>query len=383
MKKAYCIFLAFILIFSLSFTSFAANSVKIDGKMSNTEWSGSDSLTIYTERSNTSNEVSHATVKTKFDKDNFVLYFGFSFQVDNAPREGSENIGIILEIDGSESFKIDFSNATPTTKVNASNNSNVKTYENVVAKSSAKTSAGSLEGALMWEEESCIANCEIKYASKKALPENVSFSVSFVDADGEESSHKMLSAANPNLTTTQVIGTTTKAEKTTKEKTTKEKTTKSTTSKETTTVAKTHRVDAKKNSTTKATTTKATTVKTTAAKVTEKVTSAEAKTEKTTKEKTTKEKTTKAKTTKTAKTTTKKSTTIYYYEKEVIISEVSAEAGEADSNGSAFNVKSVKRSTLYKILTGIGAAVLFGVIGIWAVKSKGSDEKEKEEPKEE
>lgn len=356
MKRILISVISVLLITAFTLSSFAvATDVVIDGYTGNVEWVGAESETLFNSREDTSSKIANASLKTKFNKNNYDLYIGFSFEVTKDNKEDKINcemIGIILEIEGCEKFTLDFKNA----KVNKADG---ETYNEVCVTDTVSNTEYKITGAMVFYENGNQVNCEVEYETKRELPESVKFNVCFTDDDGNKSFYKDHTAVNSNLTTTTV--TTQKAEKTTKEKTTKEKTTK-----ETTTQAKTHRVD-NKTTTKKATTTKAKAEKTTKA-TTVKTTAVTTAKEKTTKEKTTKEKTTKA--------TTKAATV--YYEKEVVVSEVYVTESTTAESDSVFGAKNVSKSTIYKIITGVCAAVLFGVIGIWAVRSKGADKKEEQ-----
>ncbi len=370
MKRICSLTISILLIFSFSVSAFAYKSVKIDGEIGNAEWINSNSITLFTEKTNPSNKINQVSVRSKFEEDNYFLYLGFGFTVSNSPQNGSKNTGIILQLDGcDEEFLLTFENAEQ-------KDTTAENYVNVTVKNTVSSSGFTVTGAMKYYIGQSV-NCEIEIESKKGLPENVCFDVSFIDAEGEKSSFVPVKVENTNVTTTRVISPTSAAkEKTTKEKTTKEKTTKATTLKESTTQPKTHRVDKNKNKTTsKATTQKAAAVKTTA----EKSTASKASTAKAEKIKTTKAKASKTTEKKTSKRSTAKETA-YYYEKEIIVSEVSNSVAETTSQ-SVFGFSNVPKSTVYKIITGVCAGVLFGIIGIWAVRSK-SEEKHEEEKEE-
>lgn len=371
MKRICSLTISILLIFSFSVSALAYKSVKIDGEIGNSEWINSNALTLFTERTNPSNKINQVSVRSKFEEDNYFLYLGFGFTVSNSPQNGSKNTGIILNLEGcDEEFRLTFENAEL-------KDGEIENYENVTAKNSVSSSGFTVTGAMKYYKGQSVS-CEIEIESKKGLPENVCFEVSFIDAEGEKSSFVPVKVENTNITTTRVISPTTAAkEKTTKEKTTKEKTTKATTLKETTTQPKTHRVDRNKTSTTvKATTQKTTAVKTTA----EKTTASKVTTTKAEKVKTSKAKASEAAKKKSTKRSAEKTGTAYYYEKEIIVSEVSNSAAETTAQ-SVFGFSNVPKSTVYKIITGVCAGVLFGIIGIWAVRSK-SEEKHEEEKEE-
>lgn len=222
--------------------------------------------------------------------------------------------------------------------------------------------------------------------------ENISCEFQIIDTDGNYSSVKSVDFTNPDFTTTSTTQVPTATKKTTKEKTTKEKTTKEKTTKE---------------KTTKETTTKTTTEKTTRKKTTKETTQT---TKRRTQSKTrapyskrTKPDRTKAKTpvrttvrqtaaasskagktrkTTKARTTARKNETREYvpysYEYEETVTDETASSVTSDTD-SVFQEKGLSKSVKYKAATGIAAAVLFGVIGISAVRSRNGQTEEKKD----
>ena len=232
--------------------------------------------------------------------------------------------------------------------------------------------------------------CEMQVEAKDGLDETVDLNLEFRDKPfGEEEEHKFNKpysievSFNPEEATKTTATTATTAKPTT-EKTTKEKTTKVTTTRETTTKAE-------KTTTAKATTTETTEI----SHRTRRTTTAKATTEKTTALKTTKEKTTKLKTTKAKKTTTRaeKTATERLYStnavetaertlaavEETQSGQTSGTATVTETDQSLFGGK-ISKSSLYKLITGAVALVLFAIIGVAAVRTKSEADKAEEKP---
>lgn len=264
-----------------------AVSMKIDGIDNGVDWDGA---TVYNLLSGSSNcGVTQGFVKVKFDNKNSAVYLCFMF-IDPAMKKDNLNAGISVQIEGSTPFVLTMSNSP--------SDYDIDSY--------------SCNGAMTINEHNG-ATCEMRIGFKSGVPQRVSGSVRFIDAQGvpsnyygftlvneeySEPTNLIISptadnkdpAYNPNLLTER--STTAKSEKTTKPKTTKATTTEFyiQTSPPVTYTGKT-----------KAQTTKRTSTKTEPQS-----------------------------TAKRAETTKKKQTipvgaTVYYYEKEVIISVVTAE----------------------------------------------------------
>ncbi len=233
---------------------------------------------------------------------------------------------------------------------------------------------------------------EAKVIDKDGFDENISCGFQTIDTNGNYSSVIRADFTNPDFTTTsttQAPATTEKTtkEKTTKEKTTKEKTTKEKTTKETTTKTTTEKTTRKKTTKETTQTTKRRTQSKTRAPYSKRTKPARTKAKtpvRTTVRQTAAASSKAGKTRKTAKarTTARKNETREYvpysYEYEETVTDETASSVTADTD-SVFQEKGLSKSVKYKAATGIAAAVLFGVIGISAVRSRNGQAEEKKD----
>ena len=227
---------------------------------------------------------------------------------------------------------------------------------------------------------------EAKVIDKDGFDENISCGFQTIDTDGNYSSVNKVDFTNPDFTTTSTTQEPTTTEKTTKEKTTKEKTTKEKTTKETTTKTTTEKTTRKK--TTKATTqtTKRRTQSKTRAPYSKRTkparTKAQTPVRTTVRQTAASSKAGKTRKTTKARTTARKNETRedvpYSYEYEETVTDEATSSVTADTD-SVFQEKGLSKSVKYKAATGIAAAVLFGVIGISAVRSRNGQTEEKKD----
>ncbi len=217
MKRFSAAILAFAMLFV--FASEAV-SMEIDGIDNGVDW---DSATVYNLISGSSNcGVTQGFVKVKFDNKNSAVYLCFMF-IDPALEKDNLNAGISVQIEGSAPFVLTMSNSP--------SDFDIDSY--------------SCSGAMTINEHNG-ATCEMRIGFKSGVPQKVSGSVRFIDAQGAPSNYYSFTlvneeyseptnliisptadnkdpAYNPNLLTER--STTEKSEKTTKQKTTKATTT--------------------------------------------------------------------------------------------------------------------------------------------------------------
>ena len=327
MKRMSAILLAFIFAAGLSLAAFSAD---IDGEDKGVEWDGATVYKIINGESNCG--VTHGFLKVKFDNPNRAVFLCFMF-IDPALEQGNTAAGISMTVEGSEPFVMTMS-------------SSPQSYD--IAKYS-------FDGAMSIDENNG-ATCEIRLGVKEGLPREIHGSVRYIDANGVPSNVYGFTLINEEYaeTTARVISPTAdnsdpaynpniNAEKTTKsKKTTAAKTT-------------TEKFEIKTSppySYVRKTKPSTTVLKTTAAVRTS-------------------EKTTKPKRTEKA--------TVYYYEKEVIISQVIVtqppETAQTDGVSSVNQAEPAietqasaeisPKSGKYKIIAGVTGGVLLISVAAW------------------
>ncbi len=372
--------ISFILIFIMiiSASVITAGAIVLDGADNNGEWKDYDIVKTFNDDSVIEGGFIKAAKETGKDSEttiNFLIYAEFK-------QEGGkpEDPGIIFKFEDNGINEIYLSEGTD--KLTKSDNQKYK----IIAVNKYHT-GGSYY-------------CEIKAEAKDGLDNIVDLTVEFRNKPFEEGEPHAFNNAysvkasfeSEEATKTTAPKTTTKkptTEKTTKEKTTKEKTTKTTTEKATTTKPE-------KTSTTKVTTTVTTEISHRTRRTTTAKPTTEKETEKAAKAKTTKAaevKTTKAKTTKAKKDSTKaeKSTTERYYSAEAaesttvitsaeITSEQTSVSTATQTEKSLFGGEKLSKSSLYKLITGAVALLLFAIIGVSAVRTKSAADKAEEKP---
>lgn len=271
-----------------------ASGVSIDGLHNGVEWDGATADQLFSGESNS--KVNYALVKTMIEPEESAVYFCFMF-IDPSLEPDNTSVGVMLTLNDFDSFTV-------------SAESSPSAYD---------TSECVFDGALTIDENNG-ATCEIRVGFKQGLPERISATVRFIDSDGAMSNNYSFTVINSYYSeTTELIITEeepdTAAPETTKEKTAKQKTTR----KKTTTEKEEKTTDY----TLKPRTTKEEKKKTEFYIQTSPPYSYVRKTKA--------PKTTKAAITVTSakpKTTKQKPATVYYYEKEIIISQVYVTAGE-------------------------------------------------------
>lgn len=193
-----------------------AYSVNVDGFNNGDEWSGATVNQLISGESNCN--INNAFVKTIFEPDENAVYFCFLF-IDPTLESDNDKAGISIKIEDSESFDINASDS-------------LVYFDN---------EKYSFEGAFSVDKNNG-ATSEIRVGFKFGLPQRINISVRFIDSEGNLSNVYPFALINDHyVETTELIisqteaetervtttkATTTKAVRTTKEKTTKVKTTK-------------------------------------------------------------------------------------------------------------------------------------------------------------
>ena len=195
-------------------------SFSIDGNDSGVEWDGASVYKLVDGDSGCG--VNFGIVKIKLDNDENYIYYCFHFSDPNLLVDDSD-AGISLSVNNSDYFEI-----------NASESS---VYENI--------SLYSFESAIYIDDNNG-ATCEVRFGFKSGLPQNIVSSVRFIDSNGHYSNYYDFTVVNEGFTVknTVVYPTADNTDpvynsnaqnnptvKSTKVKSTKEKTTKSSTSK--------------------------------------------------------------------------------------------------------------------------------------------------------
>lgn len=347
MKKAATAAVAVLLMMTVMITAFA---IDIDGERKATE--GYTNYVVLANGKATGNNYSQIGVSYDVDKDNYVCIaiIGTNGGNKNIAEEKMQNIGVVLSLDGYHDITL--------------MGDELDENGTAILEPDSGNSIWSVEKAVMKVNKMGTVCFEIKL-NYKANSEILTNSIQLYDEEGVASAQKTFVIDSVN---SDESGEGSSSGKTTTKKTT---TTKKSSGSVTTTIKKsdkdkTHRVD------NVATINESKWIEKTSAKApliltTEAVTEAS----ETTKEKTTKKK---SKSKSSADNTTEEE--VYYIYGDgvqttiVYVLQPTETAGESEASASAFQVSDISRSSLLKVITGACALILFGVIGVWAVKSK-------------
>lgn len=335
MKRIIISALAAVIAFAMCFTAYG---VTVDGNNQGTEWDGATTYKLFSGESNSS--VYFGAVKVKFAPEEYAVYLCFMFR-DSMLEKDNTLAGISFSVENSPSYVLTMSNSPYAADVDK--------YD--------------VSGA-MYIDENDGGTCEVRLGIKSGVPKELSCSVRFLDYQGVPSNYYYFTLVNEQYTETTKLMiaptsdnsdpaynpelNTTKGAKTTKattERTTKEKTAKVTTTKK-----------PKKTTTQKAKTTKA------------------AKTEKET-----------------------QAATVYYYEKEIIISQVivtqtvsETQTTEPQTTTQPQTVTEEETISIplsvgskYKAIAGVVCAAAFIAVAAWGVIGAKKDKKEKTEDEKE
>ena len=306
MKRLLCAVAALLMLLAFAVSAF---SVTVDGIDGGAEWDGAPVKRLFSGESNC--KVNFAAVKAKVASSESAVYLCFMFKDPDAALFNPA-AGVILNV-GNDTFTVTMESAP----------------------CSDDTADHSFDAAITADQNHGMT-CEIRLGVKHGVPKSLDMSVRFIDTAGELSNHYAFTVENTEYSETQpviVAPPTEKPAKTTKAK-------KTTTQRNTT----------KRQTTRKATTKRPKTtihpVKTTAERTTK------AQTQRTTKEPKTKAQRTKA-------VRIEGNATVYYYEKEVIISQViiTVPAAEAETTESA--ISALNHGTKMKVvITSLGFILL-------------------------
>lgn len=314
MKRLLCAVAALLMLLAFAVSAF---SVTVDGIDGGAEWDGAPVKRLFSGESNC--KVNFAAVKAKVASSESAVYLCFMFKDPDAALFNPA-AGVILNV-GNDTFTVTMESAP----------------------CSDDTADHSFDAAITADQNHGMT-CEIRLGVKHGVPKSLDMSVRFIDTAGELSNHYAFTVENTEYSETQPVIVAPPTERPTAPPT--EKPAKTTKAKKTTT----QRDITKRQTTLKATTKRPRTtirpVKTTAERTTK------AQTQRTTKEPKTKAQRTKA-------VRVEGNATVYYYEKEVIISQVivTVPAAEAETTESA--ISALNHGTKMKvIITSLGFILL-------------------------
>ena len=309
MKRLLCAVAALLMLLAFAVSAF---SVTVDGIDGGAEWDGAPVKRLFSGESNC--KVNFAAVKAKVASSESAVYLCFMFKDPDA-AQFNPAAGVILNV-GNDTFTVTMESAP----------------------CSDDTADHSFDAAITADQNHGMT-CEIRLGVKHGVSKSLDMSVRFIDTAGELSNHYAFTVENTEYSETQPVIVAPPTERPAAPPT--EKPAKTTKAKKTTT---------QRNTTRKATTKRPKTtirpVKTTAERTTK------AQTQRTTKEPKTKAQRTKA-------VRVEGNATVYYYEKEVIISQVivTVPAAEAETTESA--ISALNHGTKMKVVfTSLGFLLL-------------------------
>lgn len=167
----------FILILFINALTFSAFSFKIDGKDSGVEWDGA---TVYNLIDGDSNcGVDLGVVKCMLDNKNSAVYMCFMFSDPNFTSDNL-NAGISLTVEENSTFEVVAEDAV--------------IYENI--------NPYSFDGAVFVDENEG-ATCEVRVGFKAFIPEYIEFSVRFIDSQGFYSNHYRFTVVNEEYSSSE------------------------------------------------------------------------------------------------------------------------------------------------------------------------------------
>lgn len=314
MKRLLCAVAALLMLLAFAVSAF---SVTVDGIDGGAEWDGAPVKRLLSGESNC--KVNFAAVKAKVASSESAVYLCFMFKDPDAALFNPA-AGVILNV-GNDTFTVTMESAP----------------------CSDDTADHSFDAAITADQNHGMT-CEIRLGVKHGVPKSLDMSVRFIDTAGELSNHYAFTVENTEYSETQPVIVAPPTERPAAPPT--EKPAKTTKAKKTTT----QRDITEKQTTRKATTKRPKTtirpVKTTAERTTKAQT-----------QRTTKEPKTKAQRTKVVR--VEGNATVYYYEKEVIISQVivTVPAAEAETTESA--ILALNHGTKMKVvITSLGFLLL-------------------------
>ena len=304
MKRLLCAVAALLMLLAFAVSAF---SVTVDGIDGGAEWDGAPVKRLFSGESNC--KVNFAAVKAKVASSESAVYLCFMFKDPDA-AQFNPAAGVILNV-GNDTFTVTMESA-PCSDDTADQNHGM--------------------------------TCEIRLGVKHGVSKSLDMSVRFIDTAGELSNHYAFTVENTEYSETQPVIVAPPTERPAAPPT--EKPAKTTKAKKTTTQRNTTKRQTTRKATTKRPKTTIRPVKTTAERTTK------AQTQRTTKEPKTKAQRTKA-------VRVEGNATVYYYEKEVIISQVivTVPAAEAETTESA--ISALNHGTKMKVvITSLGFLLL-------------------------
>ncbi len=157
----------------------SAFSAHIDGFDTGAEWDGATTYKLVDGESNCG--VNFGAVKVKFDFENSAVFLCFMF-IDPSLEQDNSLAGISLEIEDSSPFEITLSSSP--------SSYDIQKY--------------SFDGALSVDENNG-ATCEIRIGIKSGLPKTLDGRVRFIDAEGEPSNYYNFSLVNEKYVETTAL----------------------------------------------------------------------------------------------------------------------------------------------------------------------------------
>lgn len=314
MKRLLCAVAALLMLLAFAVSAF---SVAVDGIDGGAEWDGAPVKRLFSGESNC--KVNFAAVKAKVASSESAVYLCFMFKDPDAALFNPA-AGVILNV-GNDTFKVTMESAP----------------------CSDDTADHSFDAAITADQNHGMT-CEIRLGVKHGVPKSLDMSVRFIDTAGELSNHYAFTVENTEYSETQPVIVAPPTERPAAPPT--EKPAKTTKTKKTTTQRNTTKRQTTRMATTKRPKTTIRPVKSTAERTTK------AQTQRTTKEPKTKAQRTKA-------VRVEGNATVYYYEKEVIISQVivTVPAAEAETTESA--ISALNHGTKMKVvITSLGFLLL-------------------------
>ncbi len=314
MKRLLCAVAALLMLLAFAVSAF---SVTVDGIDGGAEWDGAPVKRLLSGESNC--KVNFAAVKAKVASSESAVYLCFMFKDPDAALFNPA-AGVILNV-GNDTFTVTMESAP----------------------CSDDTADHSFDAAITADQNHGMT-CEIRLGVKHGVPKSLDMSVRFIDTAGELSNHYAFTVENTEYSETQPVIVAPPTERPAAPPT--EKPAKTTKAKKTTTQRNTTKRQTTRKATTKRPKTTIRPVKTTAERTTK------AQTQRTTKEPKTKAQRTKA-------VRVEGNATVYYYEKEVIISQVivTVSAAEAETTESA--ISALNHGTKMKVvITSLGFLLL-------------------------
>lgn len=314
MKRLLCAVAALLMLLAFAVSAF---SVTVDGIDGGAEWDGAPVKRLFSGESNC--KVNFAAVKAKVASSESAVYLCFMFKDPDAALFNPA-AGVILNV-GNDTFTVTMESAP----------------------CSDDTPDHSFDAAITADQNHGMT-CEIRLGVKHGVPKSLDMSVRFIDTAGELSNHYAFTVENTEYSETQPVIVAPPTERPAAPPT--EKSAKTTKAKKTTTQRNTTKRQTTRKATAKRPKTTIRPVKTTAERMTK------AQTQRTTKEPKTKAQRTKA-------VRAEGNATVYYYEKEVIISQVivTVPAAEAETTESA--ISAMNHGTKMKvIITSLGFLLL-------------------------